>query len=625
MQRGAPAACAVVLSLLFMIWPAPTGSPAAVALRDPFAVGLSRAPTPVTPGSDWPTYLGGPERDSAATGEQVIEPPGAAHLVVLWNYSAPAPIQSQPVEAGGTLYFGSQDGFEYAVNATSGAFLWKSFLGQDVNDSGCAPHVLGVTSTASVVGSTVYVDGGYPYLYALSTANGSVEWRSPIGGSTSLGFYDWSSPLIFQGFAYVGIASDCDHPLVAAGLVKVSLADHSEVAYFNTSQPAVAGSSIWGSPSINPATNTVYVTTGNPLGSTPTNYSESVLALNASTLALEASWQVPAAAGPGDSDFGVTPTLFTPTGGFPMVTAANKNGYLYAFYQGNLTLAWQQRICCQQDEDDHFSTAWGGGYVYAVGAETSIAGITFNSSVRALDPTNGTVVWKDGFTQTSYYGYAAPLYVNGMLVVADGDSLILINARTGAVLAEYAVGGQTQAAASLARGELFVGTTDGSVLAMDVRLNVSASSAVANAATPLAVSFNATGTGGLPPYDFTWTFGDGSNATGPNVTHAYVDPGVYAVVVTVRDETGNMSSDRFYVTAALPVSPPKGPDLELAGIIGGALLLVLVGVLLSTRRGNGGTATGVPSSAEAGATPVQPSAPGGPANTDPKSEPSEPP
>ncbi len=271
------------------------------------------------------------------------------------------------------------------------------------------------------------------------------------------------------------------------------------VRYFNSSVPLDLGSSIWGSPSVNPSTNSIYVTTGNPYGLTPSNYSESVLALNATNLSLQAYWQVPAAAGPGDSDFGVSPTLFTPKGGFPMVTAANKNGYLYAFYQSNLTLAWQQRVCCQMGQDDHFSTAWGGGYVYSVGAVTSIGGVPYNSSVRAFSPLNGTEIWKKGFPESSFSGYAAPLYVNGVLIVPDGSDLLFLVASSGNLVYSAHVGGLTQAAASIARGEVFVGSTDGSVLALDVQLNSSATEYVASAATPLSVTFHVTGTGGLPP------------------------------------------------------------------------------------------------------------------------------
>jgi len=46
---------------------------------------------------------------------------------------------------------------------------------------------------------------------------------------------------------------------------------------------------------------------------------------------------------------------------------------------------------------------------------------------------------------------------------------------------------------------------------------------------------------------YSWAFGDGFNATGQNVTHAYGSPGDYTVVLTVRDDGGADGSDSLKV------------------------------------------------------------------------------
>lgn len=533
------------------------------------------------PGGDFPTYLGNGARTSASSSELMVNPTTAPLLHLLWNYTAGGAVQSQPVEQNGVVYFGAQDGYEYAVRATTGALLWRTFLGQDGNDTACK-YVLGVTSTATVSGPNLYVDGGFPYLYALNSSTGAIEWRALIGGSDSLGFYDWSSPLIYGHSAYVGIASDCDHPLVPAGVAEFSLTTHAMTHYFNSSAPEMNGSSIWGSPSVNAATNTIFVTTGNPHGATPSEFSESIIALNATTLAVESRWQVPAAAGLGDSDFGVSPTLFTPASGFPMVTAPNKNGFLYALYQSNLTLAWQQRICCANAQDDHFSTAWGGGYVYAVGANTTLGRSSYNSSVRAFNPSTGAEIWMDGFTESSYGGYAAPTWVNGTLIVPDGGALLVLDAHSGKLVDQINVGGETQAAASIARGEVFVGSTDGSVLAFDVALNSSASQSIGLGPTPLSVAFNVTGTGGLPPYRYSWTFGDGTNSTLQAPVHVYASLGIHPVEIVVTDQAGNISTHHLQVIVNLASAGPEPfpsitiEDVAIVGAILAAIAVVLV-------------------------------------------------
>jgi hypothetical protein len=64
----------------------------------------------------------------------------------------------------------------------------------------------------------------------------------------------------------------------------------------------------------------------------------------------------------------------------------------------------------------------------------------------------------------------------------------------------------------------------------------------------LSVPFNATATGGTPPYSFSWSFGDGSpNVTGQQPTHVYTNPtgGWFKVTVTVNDSVGDHSSNHI--------------------------------------------------------------------------------
>lgn len=512
-------------------------------------------PAALAPGADYPMYLGDVQRTSSSSSEPLVNLTTAPRLHELWSFNADGqPVQSQPVEQDGVTYFGGASGYEYAVYATNGTLLWKTFLGQADSDTDC-PGVLGVTSSATVEGSTLYVDGGYPYFYALNTSTGAIEWQASIGGSNALGYYDWSSPLIYNNDAYIGISSECDEPLVPAGLDEISLTSHELVGHFNTSTPENIGSSIWGSPSVNPATNTVFFATGNPLGRSVTKYGNSILALNATNLNLQANWQVPPNEWVGDGDFGVTPTVFTPAGGFPMVTAADKNGILYAFYQSNLTLVWQQRLCCQiGSHNEQVSTSYGGGYVYAVGPATVIGGVDYASTVSAFNPLTGQTVWQDTFPLTPSNGYAAPLWVGGLLIVPDQGTLLLLNAASGNVLREIGVGGFIQGAASVSRGEVFFGSTNGNAYAFDVSLGSSATQSVATGTAPLTDTFSVTGSGGLPnatgstAYGYLWNFGDGSPDSASRApTHTYTLPGTYTVTVEVTDLAGNISTDTLTV------------------------------------------------------------------------------
>jgi len=74
------------------------------------------------------------------------------------------------------------------------------------------------------------------------------------------------------------------------------------------------------------------------------------------------------------------------------------------------------------------------------------------------------------------------------------------------------------------------------------------------------VYFNATATGGQQPYNYSWDFGDGSNATGPQVTHAFASAVRFTVVLTVTDAANNTAT----VAKDVPVSPPLTADFTFS-------------------------------------------------------------
>ncbi len=68
------------------------------------------------------------------------------------------------------------------------------------------------------------------------------------------------------------------------------------------------------------------------------------------------------------------------------------------------------------------------------------------------------------------------------------------------------------------------------------------------------VTFTGSARGGVPPYSFSWTFGDGSpKANGRNVTHGYATLGDQNGTLTVTDGAGTSSS------VVVPVVGPKDP------------------------------------------------------------------
>jgi outer membrane protein assembly factor BamB len=124
----------------------------------------------------------------------------------VWTFGTGAPIWGTPAISDGPVYFGSDDGNLYAVDALTGGLKWK-FLTQGF-----------VRSQPAIVGGLVYFASDDGYLYALEAQNGTQVWRTDIGNlspsdgrfldlsnSSPTGWdYKQSSPVVVDGQVYVG-------------------------------------------------------------------------------------------------------------------------------------------------------------------------------------------------------------------------------------------------------------------------------------------------------------------------------------------------------------------------------------------------------------------------------------
>ena len=255
----------------------------------------------------------------------------------VWMFKPDAPalsglggFYSSPTVVDGVVYIGGRNGYFYALNETTGAVIWKRFVGY-VPRLTCGAEEFSSTATVandpSSGNPTVYVYGAPGYLYAMDAATGSDVWPPAvvaIPSTTESDYYAWSSPLVYGGNIYVGISSACDKPLVRAGIAKYSQTDGSAQGTYFTAPPLARGASIWSSVATDGTS--LYAATGN--GSAKTN-GYSIIKVAPATMTLSDIWTIPVAQRITDSDFGGSPTIFSATlSGTPteMVGACNKNG-----------------------------------------------------------------------------------------------------------------------------------------------------------------------------------------------------------------------------------------------------------------------------------------------------------
>lgn len=417
-------------------------------------------------GSSWTTYLGSVGRDSSAVGEVSIAPTTAASIQPIWNYSTGRPVPAEPILTRSAAYVGSWNGYEYAFNVSTGKLLWKTNLGTDPKSNGS----MGITSGATLLGSTLYLGGGDSNFYALNATSGKVVWK--VGWENgSAGYYNWASPLIVDGFAYLGVSS-LDDAAVRGALLQVSLATHKLVHTFYTSAPNTVGATVWTSPSFDAKLNAVFITTGNPVANSTSN-GESILELNASSLHLLSKWSIPLNQTSPDGDMASTPMIYRTASGLRLVAASDKNGLTYAWNESKLSRGpvWSFRVAPPSTvtlNGNLGPTAFGGNRVFVATEATNLSGHPYNGSVQALDAGTGKLAWADPVT--AGHVFYAPTYANGVVIFGAGSNFTALNGSNGHTL--YTFVARHKAAywgsAAVAYGRVVVGTSNGIIYAFAV-------------------------------------------------------------------------------------------------------------------------------------------------------------
>ncbi|HZQ49577.1 MAG TPA: PQQ-binding-like beta-propeller repeat protein [Candidatus Dormibacteraeota bacterium] len=421
---------------------------------------------------EWPQLQGGNARTGSNSVQTALTATTAPSLHLAWSFNTASSVSGEPVAANGLVYFGARDGNLRAVDR-SGNLIWSTFVGMTSAPCNGATVNQGIGgSPALTLGppSLVYVGGGDGWLYALDALTGSIVWKTQLAVPPA-GFL-WSSPAVFGGSVYEGVASLDDCPLVRGALARL---DASTGAVQNVrwiAPQACLGATIWASPAIDEARGIVYVATGNAgpcpqpeIGST------AIIALRASDLGVLGYWQVPGGALPNsDSDFGATPTLFSAViNGQPrdLIGVANKNGVYYVLDRTNLPAGpvWQETIALSGEDPTAgqgsiSASAFDGTSLYIGGGGLPVKGSFCGGTLRAVDPATGQVRW--------YVCAPAPILAPvsatpGLVVVSAAGGLAVLTSDTARLLFIYrnTRGGVFWGGTAISEGVLYAGSTDG--------------------------------------------------------------------------------------------------------------------------------------------------------------------
>jgi polyvinyl alcohol dehydrogenase (cytochrome) len=423
------------------------------------AVAATPPCTSTDPGGSWSLY--GRDRANTRTqpDEQGLTPAVAASLAPSWVFSTfdagepnQAPINGTPVVAGGCVYFGSGGGFVYALDADTGAIIWRTQLPVALKGIGGA-----IVGSVAVDGNRLLVvvnQLNAPYAAALDRRTGAVLWSSaPI--DTFPGSYTNASAAVFKNLLMVGFSTDEGDSQGQGGFAILDTATGAILKKTYTVPLAdqalgYAGGGIWATPAIDPATKHAYVGSGNPFSKTIEHpHTNSILKIDLNQdratfgeivdyykgnidqylpqlaplrdtpvcseteFLFDPSDIDSPACGQLDLDFGASPNLFVDAQGRTLVGELQKSGVYHVADTATMDLAWTQIMGGSCFLCNAASTAFDGAAVYGVGTPGGV--------MSSLARDSGSVRWAQPVADGTHYQPTST--AAGVTYVVDANGL----------------------------------------------------------------------------------------------------------------------------------------------------------------------------------------------------------
>lgn len=394
-----------------------------------------------------------------------LGPASVRRLQVLWRFRADDGIAGSPAVDHGMVYIGSARGTLYALDLATGRARWEARLGYRPQlaygfDS------LGITGTPALADERVYVATALTDVVCLDAATGGFFWRTRVGDPQKSETI-WSAPLVWRGRVYVGIDGIFDEPTVRGRVVALDAATGAILwTYVVPQYTGGGGAGVFGSPSLDPSTGTLFVATGNPSPREnpppgPDVGSDSILALDAATGRLRWAFGPTHPHDNQDLDFLSTPNVFPLPGGLA-VGAGEKDGTYYVVDARTGRLRWQTNLTLAQERGavitGSAAVAYGRIFVGTQDYPPAAKGFSVDLPGRlvALDAATGRVLWTLAGPRQIL---GPPAVSEGVVFAADYDGTVwAVDARNGKVLWRGAVGGFAwKGGVTLAPGMVLVG------------------------------------------------------------------------------------------------------------------------------------------------------------------------
>ncbi len=412
-------------------------------------------------------------------------------LKVKWAFTYIGARYSQPIVVGGRLFMTSGSGTVYAFDAKSGCYYWRYEAGAGVRTT----PVIGA-NPKSKSGYAIYFGDYARNYHALDAASGAVLWKTRVEDHPR-GVLS-GSPVLYKGRLIVPLSSweevtgpTATYPCCSARGAVASLdAPTGKLIWktymieetprpirknaAGTQMFGPAGAAIWSTPTIDAKRNAIYVGTGNSYTEVPTGSTDAIVALDAETGAIRWKNQVtetdnynmgcygprpgincPLGEQGPDHDFGASPVLVSLRGGKDMLLAGQKSGVVYGLDpDASGKVVWKNKIGLGGALGGvEFGMATDGATAFVGIADAVGQGPDHKPGLYALDPATGQVVWAmpspkvpcgwTGGSRCVNGNSAAPIVIPGAVIAGTIDGhMRAYDPKTGQIVWDFDSAGQ---------------------------------------------------------------------------------------------------------------------------------------------------------------------------------------
>jgi outer membrane protein assembly factor BamB len=413
-----------------------------------------------SPGA-WPTY----HMDNTRSGNDVNEPTFGTVTNLWTSAQLDGMIYAEPLVVGTTVYVATEGNSVYALNASSGAVIWKANIGAPLPSTafGCGNiNPVGITGTPVIdtANNILYAVGVlapvHDVMVAVNLSSGAILWQRSIDPATMDATVQGTrgALALSGGYVYVpfgGRFGDCGN--YNGWVVGVPANGTGTIL---SAKLTGQGGGIW-APSgaaVDAATGDLFVATGNTFSTSTFDYGESVLKLSPTLSRLDyfapTDW---AALNASDTDLGSIGPAILANG---WIFQTGKAGEGYMLKQGALGgiggQAFSAHVCPGQTVDATFGgTAYAAPYLYVPctnGLEALITTTPATGSTPTFAP-----VWQGASGE-------APIVAGGVVWTIDrAGTLLGLDPTTGATRYNLPLISATAhfATPSAGGGKIFVG------------------------------------------------------------------------------------------------------------------------------------------------------------------------